>query len=275
MTCSQILNTQSGLKWRQLPDTHWWYGLRPAQRANAPVLLLVHGSDRDVEGMAAPFLEGNDLNVIAPLFPKDVERQDTADDYKFLSESSTDYVALLDAIRGDAQRFLNVPSTDSYLFGFSGGAQFAHRYALFRAETLCGLIVGAPGAVTLLRPDIQWWPGLAGAEQATGYPPQLAALKRLQISILVGNDDLSQGLVDRPAGSRFGSAQSGMAGATRLARCQSLAEDLAQNGCDVSFTVLPDVGHQLAPCAKAAAYDLRGWLNKKQASLSSIPNRSH
>ncbi|SLN11623.1 hypothetical protein PSM7751_00159 [Pseudooceanicola marinus] len=249
--------------------------MRPAHRPGAPLLIAAHGSDRDLRGLLHGLDLGGEVNLLLPYFPERVEGEDVADDYKFLRGGSADYLALMDAILEDALRHLGQAPRALWLFGFSGGAQFAQRYALVRASRLDGLILAAPGGVTLLREDVAWWPGLKGAEAALGEAPDLAGLARLPTSILIGAEDRAAGLVSRAPGTRFGSADADLAGLSRQDKARSLRDDLAAHGTPVTYTEIAGVGHKLAPCAGAAAQILRGWLDETQdASQPQTTNRS-
>lgn len=264
-----------GLPVRVLPQGGWRYVLRPARRPGAPLLIAAHGSDRDLRGLLHGLDLGGEVSLLLPYFPERVDGEDVADDYKFLRGGSADYLALMDAILGDALRHLGQAPRALWLFGFSGGAQFAQRYALVRAGRLDGLILAAPGGVTLLREDVAWWPGLKGAEAALGAAPDLAGLARLPTAILIGAEDRAAGLVSRAPGTRFGSADADLAGRTRQDKARSLRADLAAHGTPVTYTEISGVGHKLAPCAGAAAQILRGWLDEPQdASQPQTTNRS-
>ncbi|WP_010139009.1 hypothetical protein [Oceanicola sp. S124] len=264
----------AGLPVEGLPGTPWRYVLRPSQRPGAPLVIAAHGSDRDLRGLVEGLGMEGDVTLLAPVFPARIGGEDTGDDYKFLTGGGADYLALMDAILADALSRLPAAPARTWLFGFSGGAQFAQRYALFRAARLDGLILAAPGGVTLLRPDVDWWPGLAGAEAAVGASPDLAGMARLRTAILIGAEDRAAGLVDRAPGTRFGAARAGLAGASRQERARALHDDLAAHGTPVIFTEIPGVGHRLAPCAEAAAQILRDWLNEEKASTIQTTNRS-
>lgn len=133
-----------GLPVRVLPQGGWRYVLRPARRPGAPLVIAAHGSDRDLRGLLRKLDLGGEVSLLLPYFPERVEGEDVADDYKFLRGGSADYLALMDAILEDALRHLGRAPRALWLFGFSGGAQFAQRYALMRASRLDGLILAAP-----------------------------------------------------------------------------------------------------------------------------------
>lgn len=252
----------AGLSASTLAGSDWRYVLQRATAPGAPLVIATHGSDRDVAGLLTGLgLEGR-VSVLAPLFPAQIDGQDTSDDYKFLVGNGTDYTALMDDILAEAIGQLGTAPRCIWLFGFSGGAQFAQRYALFRAEHLDGVLLAAPGGVTLLRDDVEWWPGLAGAEAAVGTKPQLARLAQLRTALFVGSEDQSKGVVNRGPGTRYGSVHAGMAGETRIDKAQALHDSLAALGAPVTLTFIQGAGHELAPCTEAAAQTMRDWLDQ-------------
>ena len=127
-------------------------GLRRAG-ASRPLLLAVHGSDRDYRGTLAAFAslaDRRDVSILAPLFPAGAVNAGVDGGYKFLREAGADYILLLDAMLAAFSKVASFDAQQLYLFGFSGGGQFALRYGLVAASQLAGLIIAAPGNVTLL-----------------------------------------------------------------------------------------------------------------------------
>lgn len=231
--------------------------------ARAPLLVAVHGSERDyVEtrdafaGLAAEY----GLNVLAPHFPKDVAEAGYSDGYKFLVEDGIDYIALLDRMIAQFAAEAGVTPSSFYLFGFSGGAQFAARYALFEGKRLDGLLLAAPGAVTLIDQTVEWWPGLAGAAAAVGREPDLDAFLRVPMAVLVGERDISAGLTRNDPGLRNGSVHADIAGATRLERARALYHSINAAGGDCRLIEIAGADHKLHPNAQAAGGILAQWL---------------
>lgn len=234
-----------------------------ADEARLPLVIVAHGSNRDVAGMVAAMREGlgdRDVSILAPLFPSTIDGEDHSDGYKFLISNGIDYIALtramIRAVDAPGGRFGPV-----YLYGFSGGAQFAERYALFEAGMLSGLVVASPGGVTLLDESVEWWPGLAGAGAAIGLEPDVAALREVPVAIIVGSEDGTSGLVARPPGSPHGSIHEGRAGDSRLARARSLHENFRNSGIATSLHELEGVAHELEPVTLKAAELIAQWID--------------
>ncbi|QRF69360.1 alpha/beta fold hydrolase [Ponticoccus alexandrii] len=246
-------------------ESHWLncqWRRAPSGKARRPVLLAIHGSDRDVRGCIdgfSPIADRLDLHLLAPLFPDDPANSVAADSYKFLVDGGHDHLAEMDAALLAFCRMTGAAQDQTILFGFSGGAQFAHRYAYFRPRTLSGLIIAAPGNVTLPTEKETWWAGLDQAEETIGSAPDLTALREVAIAVLVGEEDLAKGLVDRPPNGPYGHRASALAGPTRLERARRLHESYVQSGLNSRFAAIPGAGHDLQACIASAMKVLLSW----------------
>ncbi|SLN54932.1 hypothetical protein PSM7751_02680 [Pseudooceanicola marinus] len=246
-------------------SSHWLdcqWRRSPSGKARRPVLLAIHGSDRDVQGCIegfAPLADQLDLNLLAPLFPDAPDDRVAADSYKFLVGGGHHQLANMDAALLAFCQMIDATRDRTLLFGFSGGAQFAHRYAYFRARTLAGLIVAAPGNVTLPSRQETWWAGLDKAVEMIGEAPDLKALKKVPIAVLVGAEDLAEGLVDRTAQAPYGHRASALAGPTRLERARYLHNAYLQAGLSSQFATIPGARHNLQACISSATRIFRSW----------------
>lgn len=220
-----------------------------------PLLIAVHDSLRDeiaTRDAFADLVHEHGLSILAPRFPAGAISTQVVDGFKFLREPGADYVALLDEMISQFSLHHPVNTNAVFLFGFSGGAQFAHRYALIRASRLRGVVLAAPGNVTRIDDARDWWAGTADVEAAIGYGLDHAGLRKLRVHVMAGAQDLSEGMVSRPPGSPYGSSDENLAGITRRARSEALARSLKPHCLAVDFQVLKDVGHEFPPVADAA-----------------------
>jgi predicted esterase len=240
----------------------WWNC--PSGRAGRPLIVAVHGSGRDYRETGEAFLplaKAHDASVMAPLFPR-WEGEGGGDGYKFLHEPGADYVALLDRMLDSLAAEHRYDPARVYLFGFSGGGQFVHRYAIARASRLAGLVVAAPGSVTLLEENLPWWAGLSGMKDKIGHAPDLAGLAALPVHLVIGDRDVDNDLIGRPPGHPYHSPYADHAGAGRQARLKALKASLEERGVSVSLDLLPGVNHELAPVAAAAASRIDQWMKQ-------------
>ena len=76
-----------------------------------------------------------------------------------------------------------------HLFGFSGGAQFAHRYAMMRPARVQSLHLAAAVWYTFADTTTSWPRGLARTPQGRQITANLARFLALPIRLYVGEND--------------------------------------------------------------------------------------
>tara|TARA_R110000751_G_scaffold23225_3_gene64597 strand:+ start:13567 stop:14391 length:825 start_codon:yes stop_codon:yes gene_type:complete len=246
----------------------------PDKKGRNALVIAIHGSDRDVDGMIAALRDGfgdREIAILAPFFPNQIDNTDHADGYKFLVSGGIDYADVLDAMIAQSKA-LDGDFDTAYLYGFSGGAQFAERYGLFCAAHLCGLVIAAPGNVTLIDETLEWWPGLAGAKAQTDRAPDLKSLRQIPVAVMVGAQDCTRGLVARPLGTPHGSAFEAVAGDSRLARARTLHASFQNAGISSSLREIADVAHDLHPMTRNAADQIARWIDVKNTAPTSPIN---
>jgi len=239
------LDRRFGFAWR----------VAPSGRKDRPILIAVHDSDRDcfrTRDVFTPLALQQDLSVLAPHFPCRAITPSIADGYKFLCEPGANYVDLLEAMLHTFAAARPFDRSRVFLFGFSGGGQFAHRYGLVAASRLAGVVIASPGSVTLLDETLPWWPGVAGIERVVGRPVDRRGLDGLPMHFIVGSNDLIEGMARRAPGDPYYSPFGQAAGANRIEMLEHLAESFRNNGAAASLERLAGVGHDLEPIAAAA-----------------------
>lgn len=141
------------------------------------------------------------------------------------------------------------------LFGFSGGAQLAHRFAMLYPHKVARLHIAAPGWFCLPRTDVAWPEGLGDgdAEQSSGrlrrsvlgepYRTQLPTYLSLPVRVWVGAND-----TERDAALRKSGQLDRLQGANRLERATRYVEEFReaagklQISPDIELSVLPGSG---------------------------------
>jgi len=215
---------------------------RPAGPRLRPPLVLVHGITRDHDTLAAAFLPVAarlGIELVLPIFTTrrhgGYQRLRTADRSRTAAEVLDD---ILDHSGVSvAERVC--------MFGFSGGGQFAHRYALLRPERVAALSVGAPGWYTFPDPNQPFPYGVAPGSLPGGASAGLDAFLRLPVQVLVGERDTA-----RDQSLRCSSRIDRQQGPNRVARAMAWIEALRR--CRPEFTpdceILPGVGHRFESC---------------------------
>jgi poly(3-hydroxybutyrate) depolymerase len=213
------------------------------------LLVVVHDTTRNARACSDAFAEFGDQHgclVLAPLFPASASEPADPDNYKFIVRQLRFDLVLLDMVtqiarshRVDTRRFL--------MHGFSGGAQFVHRFLYLHPERVAAASIAAPGRVTPLDFSKPWWAGVADvAEVLGGRPVDLAALRAVAVQVLVGEDDTGPVEPGDPAG------HAGATGLNRVQRAGFLHSSLAGHGVRSRLDVVPGAGHEYAPLLACA-----------------------
>lgn len=232
------------------PDGPLLMLLRPDQHTEPlPLAVCVHGYTRqplDQLRAFAPLAARLGFALALPLFDERHHRR-----YQQLlhpRRGTRSDLALLHTLDATADRH-GVDASRLFLFGYSGGAQFVHRFAMCHPQRTAALAIGAAGWYTW--PDTQQdWPlGLADAQARLGAPIDLDRFLRLPMALWVGERDTAadEYLREEPL-------LAAMQGVNRLERARSWAN--AVHGAsrtrgisnDLMVTVLPRVGHDFGSC---------------------------
>lgn len=209
-----------------------------------PPLVCVHGISRDARGHLAAFTdwaEQTGTELLAPLFDRRRYRG-----YQRLRASNRTLhpVAALDAILDET-----VGARPCLLYGFSGGAQFAHRYALVRPERVAGLAMAAAGWYTFPTAAASFPYGLAPGRLPGSLAIDFPSFLQLPKCVLVGDRDVerdpslrSNRVLDREQGdSRLTRATAWVAAINRAA-----AKTAQASSC--RLVVIPGAGHDWQEC---------------------------
>ncbi len=217
--------------------------------SHPPLFVTVHGISRNAREHArlfAPFADRYGVVVLAPLFPAQ-----TYGDYQRLGRKDDAEHAgrVLEAMVDEVGGLTGAKTERFFLFGFSGGGQFAHRYAMAHPERVGAYAVGAAGWYTF--PDLQLsYP--RGLKPSKSMPElQMVPQRFLAISatVLVGERDTRPGTALRKT-----SKLDGQQGESRLERGQRWVAAMRQAAQDqgvagsFDFVALPKCGHSFRHC---------------------------
>jgi pimeloyl-ACP methyl ester carboxylesterase len=220
-----------------------------------PVLALVHGSDRRPQQLRdefAAFCEEHGCIAVAPLFPAGIEAPGEFDGYKYLGGGDLRYDNILLAMLDEVTAVYGADTGRFLLFGFSGGAHFAHRFALLHPARLLGVSVAAPGSVTLLDARREWPAGLRGMDRLFGEQPDLSQVARVPVQLVVGSLDTDTSAItvsrDHPAWLEGVNDE----GVSRIRRLEALRDSLASAGVRTQYEVVTGGRHSLTDVAAPA-----------------------
>ena len=112
------------------------------------LFVSVHGISRNAREHAelfAPLAEQYGVVLVAPVFSRQ-----HFDDYQRLGRKGNGRRAdhAMQQITSEAERLTGADCRKIFLFGFSGGGQFAHRYTMAHPEHVKRLVIGAAGWYT-------------------------------------------------------------------------------------------------------------------------------
>lgn len=234
-----------------------YFAYRPAGEIDPDRLFVsVHGISRNALEHALLFRRWADrlgIAVIAPLFSRAHFRR-----YQTLGAwgDSPPADVAFDLILEDARALFGIEQARTYLFGYSGGGQFAHRYALRHPQQVARMVVGAAGWYTFPDPVAPYPYGLA-ADGAVPAFADLSALAQMPPTrVVVGSADRirddalntkrridhQQGRNRRVRAKRWVEAMDAAAAALSVpSRC--------------SFQLLPGASHAFAPAVELYGLD--------------------
>ncbi|MFC3052903.1 alpha/beta hydrolase [Kordiimonas pumila] len=222
--------------------------LAQMDRSKTTILVSVHGTLRmqsQYRDMFAEFAEYNNCIVLAPLFPANVLGDGNMSGYKFMREQDIRYdLIVLDMAREVAEKY-SVSDEKLFMFGFSGGGHFTHRFTLLHPDRIKAASVGAPGVVTLADPDKPWWVGTKGAEEIVGQAVDLSKLKGKPIHFVIGAADRETWEITIEEGDSCYMPGINDSGESRQERIRSLKASFARHGALTKLDAVDDVTHEV------------------------------
>lgn len=227
------------------------------------LIVVVHGSGRaatDYREAFAEFADQHQCVVLCPLFPMGVRGDGYADGYKNLIEGDIRYDELLLSMVADVEEASGHAFGKFYLFGFSGGGQFVHRFFYVHPERLHSVSIGAPGTITRIDDSRDWWFGTRDIESVLGKKLNIKAMQAVAIQMVVGAEDIEE--FEIPSWMRATVESLGPIGKNRIERLQILKRNYEQFGISVQFDLLPGVAHQGLKVVTAVQDFIRTQLEK-------------
>ncbi|HET7608989.1 MAG TPA: hypothetical protein VFL84_09955 [Gammaproteobacteria bacterium] len=211
--------------------------------ADAPVLVSVHGISRNAHDQARVFATGCDERGVVLLVP--IFTPDRHKDYQRLGRRGrgerTDLV--LNECLAELALLTGADVAQFRMFGFSGGAQFAHRYVMAHPERVARAAFAAAGWYTF-PDDSQRFPyGIRPVRALRGVTFNPEKFLRVPVNVLVGERDVDSAKLRRT--ERTNAQQ----GTNRVERARNWVSAMqaasAAYGIDarVELTVVPAVDH--------------------------------
>lgn len=211
-----------------------------------PLAVIVHGTERGMlayRDAFADFAEENGVIVLCPLFPANICFPGDLSSYKMLRAGDLHYDAiLLDMIEEMRGRY-RIAGSRVMMYGFSGGGHFTHRFLYLHPQRLLAASIGAPGVVTLLDFDHDFWVGVRDFEAVFGKPLDLDAMRRVAVQMVIGGDDRETWEITITPQDAWWMPGADLAGRDRNDRILALKQSFERNGIPVRLDIVPGVEH--------------------------------
>ena len=178
-----------------------WHWHVPAQAGpGAPILVSVHGISRNAQehlAMFRPLADAAGVVLLVPVFPQagfpHYQRMQAGADGRRPDR------LLLDAVRDVAAR-TGADRRRLHLFGYSGGAQFVHRFVMRHPGRVRSYALGAAGWYTLPDPALRYPHGLAYSRRWRNGGFDLAALLAVPGLVMAGERERADSSALRTTG---------------------------------------------------------------------------
>lgn len=239
----------------QFNQTYYLYIPRKA-RKSAPLMVSIHGVSRNAKEhaeMMAAMAERYGVILLAPLF-----NRKQFPDYQRLGRIGRGPRAdlALDRIIGEVLYLTGASTEQLHLFGYSGGGQFAHRYAMAHPQRVTSVVIGAAGWYTFPDSKKTYPRGTRSNKTLPSLRFDESRFLRIPMTVLVGDQDCERDAelnklrrIDR---------QQGM---NRVERATNWVESMNQASMGYGITphhrltILPGIGHSFEQGIKRANMD--------------------
>lgn len=210
------------------------------------LVVYVHGTGRsftNYRDAMAGFARWNNCIVLAPLFPVGVLGDGNRDGYKRMVEGDIRYDRLLLSMVDEVAEKYGIDTTRFAMAGFSGGGHFTHRFLLMHPKRLWAASIGAPGSITQIDPDRDWWVGTRDMKAKFGMDVDVAAMREVAVQMVVGAADLETWEITFQEGRKGWMPGANDSGRTRPERLETLRRNFEKHGIAVRFDLVPNVPH--------------------------------
>jgi poly(3-hydroxybutyrate) depolymerase len=229
------------------PEQEYLLYVPPRCREGCPVFVAVHGISRNAREVAAafaPYTVAHGVVMVVPVFP-----EVSHPDYQRLGRNGRGPRAdlLLDAMVEEAGRLTKAETSRFYLFGYSGGAQFAHRYMMAHPHRVAAVVSASAGWYTFPTLRRRFPYGIRPSPDLAGVRFDPEEFFTVPVTVLVGDADTTEeGLrrrrrVDRQQGrTRVERARNWVAAMTQVAAAKYGMQP------QVQFELIHGGGHSFA-----------------------------
>lgn len=226
-------------------------------RPDLPIFVAVHGIGRRAKDQArlfAPFMEALGGTLIAPVFDK---RHFPG--YQRLGKPGKGLRAdlALQQCVSEVQKALNYPRQPVALFGYSGGGQFVHRFAMAYPRHVHRMAVAAPGWFTFPDMGLKFPHGIGQTTKLPDLNFDVSRFLKIPTLVLVGENDVARDSALNRS-SKIDERQGGhrMARACRWVKTMKIAARRYHYDTPYEFLIVPNCGHSFDDCMNTGRM---GW----------------
>lgn len=198
------------------------------------IMSFIHGTGRTIEAyrnLFSEFADRRDLILIFPMFPGGLMDQDDFNSYKLLAYQGVRYDSIfLSMVDEMAERF-PIDKRKLFLYGWSGGAQFVHRFLYVHPERVAAAAIGGPGRITYLDSENDYYWGTKNFKEVFDKELDLEAIKKVPVKLMIGENDTKY-LGESAWGDN------------RMERIRNLKKNYESAGIQVSLEVIPGIEHK-------------------------------
>lgn len=218
-------------------------------RPEMPVFIAVHGIRRRAELQArlfAPLIESTGGTMVVPMF-----NRKRYSDYQRLGRHGkgkrSDFA--LNRVLRDVYEHTGAEPRRVVMFGYSGGGQFVHRYAMANPRRVRRIAIAAPGWFTFPDGSRAYPEGIAKTRSLPDLLFDPARFLQIPTLVLVGEKD-----VGRDAALRRQETVDALQGRNRMERARrwmaAMSTAASQFNYDTvfRFSVVPGCGHSFSDC---------------------------
>ena len=221
---------------------------------DSSLLVSIHGISRKASEQTLCFrnlAEDNATVILSPLYRAGKYR-----DFQRLGRdgrgprSDLDLLQLLSEVRS----MLGLIERPFYLFGFSGGGQFAHRFTMAWPNQVAGVAIGAAGWYTFPDASVLYPRGIDKPGKLHGVRFELKSFLRIPTCVYVGEHDIT-----RDDELRISASLDRQQGINRLQRgrrwISAMRSEASKHGISgrFRFEILPATGHSFTQAIKTGA----------------------
>lgn len=240
------------------PEQEYFLYVPLSREPLSPTFITVHGVTRKAKEQVrlfAPYAERYKCIVVAPYFP-----DSRFHGYQRLGLEGKGKRAdrILEQIVAEVGDLTEANLEKLYMFGYSGGAQFVHRYAMIYPQRVARIVLAAAGWYTFPDPTQDYPIGIKKVPKNQEIRFNLVKILSVPACVLVGEKDILRGQEFRKS-IQIDQRQ----GVTRLERGKRWFKAMTASAraynlnAVFDFQVLPNAGHSFAECMHNGAMGAR------------------